>query len=287
MKSSDEQTNDSFEQNNPNTKDNKRNRVAGIKVLIPVCATCCVALLVLGIWKSGLLRRNPGSNNTDGKAGQATVTPGETITTPTPTDTNTTPTPTVSTATPTPTPTEIPVELEKAQELTAGSAGEPADIRKMDDTMRTAYETFAYKLFAQLPKGESRMISPFSVYVALCMLANGADGETLAQLDELLGLTAEERNAYLAGWLGELEAFRNSIDTLLANANSVWIHEGMESDVHKDFLDICAQYFKAGFFSAPMDDSTVRDVNGWVKAKTMNMIDQLLKKLSPLTATMA
>ena len=285
MKSSDEQTNDSFEQNNPNTKDNKRNRAAGIKVLIPVCATCCVALLVLGIWKSGLLRRNPGTNNTDGKAGQATVTPGETITTPTPTDTNTTPTPTVSTATPTPTPTEIPVELEKAQELTAGSAGEPADIRKMDDTMRTAYETFAYKLFAQLPKGESRMISPFSVYVALSMLANGADGETLAQLDELLGLTAEERNAYLAGWLGELEAFRDSSDTLLANANSVWIHEGLESEVHKDFLDICAQYFKAGFFSAPMDDSTVRDVNGWVKAKTRNMSDQLLKKVSPLTAT--
>nr|MCR5376140.1 hypothetical protein [Lachnospiraceae bacterium] len=147
MKSSDEQTNDSFEQNNPNTKDNKRNRAAGIKVLIPVCATCCVALLVLGIWKSGLLRRNPGLNNTDGKAGQATVTPGETNTTPapidtnttpTPTGTNTTPTPTVSTTTPTPTPTEIPVELEKAQELTAGSAGEPADIRKMDDTMRTA-----------------------------------------------------------------------------------------------------------------------------------------------------
>ena len=34
-----------------------------------------------------------------------------------------------------------------------------------------------------------------------------------------------------------------------------------------------------------MDDSTVRDVNGWVKAKTRNMIDQLPKKLSPLTAT--
>ncbi len=256
-----------------------------MRVLISVCAVCCVALLGFGVWKSGLLRKNPGTDNTDNKTVKTTVTPGETSNkTPTPGDTNTTPTPTEP-APAEPTPTDIPLELETSEELTVSSSAEPVETKTMDDTMRTAYETFAYKLFAQLPKGESRMISPFSVYVALCMLADGVDGETLAQLDELLGLTAEERNAYLAGWLEELEAFRNSSDTLLANANSVWIHEGMESDVHKDFLDICAQYFKAGFFSAPMDDSTVRDVNGWVKAKTMNMIDQLLKELPPLTAT--
>ena len=262
-----------------------KNSAVKMRVLISVCAVCCVALLGFGAWKSGLLRKNPGTDNTDNKTVKTTVTPGETSNkTPTPGDTNTTPTPTEP-APAEPTPTDIPLELETSEELTVSSSAEPVETKTMDDTMRTAYETFAYKLFAQLPKGESRMISPFSVYVALCMLADGVDGETLAQLDELLGLTAEERNAYLAGWLEELEAFRNSSDTLLANANSVWIHEGMESDVHKDFLDICAQYFKAGFFSAPMDDSTVRDVNGWVKAKTMNMIDQLLKELPPLTAT--
>ena len=262
-----------------------KNSAVKMRVLISVCAVCCVALLGFGVWKSGLLRKNPGTDNTDNKTVKTTVTPGETSNkTPTPGDTNTTPTPTEP-APAEPTPTDIPLELETSEELTVSSSAEPVETKTMDDTMRTAYETFAYKLFAQLPKGESRMISPFSVYVALCMLADGVDGETLAQLDELLGLTAEERNAYLAGWLEELEAFRNSSDTLLANANSVWIHEGMESDVHKDFLDICAQYFKAGFFSAPMDDSTVRDVNGWVKAKTMNMIDQLLKELPPLTAT--
>ena len=279
MKSSDEMINDLFKRRDQYTEDKKRKRAARMRVLIPVCATCCVLLLGFGVWKSGLLRRNPGTNNGGNMTGQTTVTPGETNNTPAPTEANNTPTPTV--ANNTPTPTDIPLELDKSQELTASSSGAAPETKKMDDTMRTAYETFAYKLFAQLPEGESRkMISPFSIYVALSMLADGADGDTLAQLDELLGLTAEERNAYLAGWLQDLEG-----NTSFTNADSVWINEKLKSNVPKDFLDICAQYYKSAVFSTPMDDSTVEDVNAWVKAKTRNMIDKLIDEISPLTAT--
>ena len=277
MKSSDEMINDLFKRRDRYTEDKKRKRAARMKILIPVCAACCVVLLGFGVWKSGLLRRNPGTNNAGNMTGQTTVTPGETNNTPAPTEANNTPTPTVANNTP----TDIPLELDKSQELTASSSGAAPETKKMDDTMRTAYETFAYKLFAQLPEGESRkMISPFSIYVALSMLADGADGDTLAQLDELLGLTAEERNAYLAGWLQDLED-----NTSFTNADSVWINEKLRSNVPKDFLDICAQYYKSAVFSTPMDDSTVEDVNAWVKAKTRNMIDKLIDKISPLTAT--
>lgn len=229
-----------------------KNSAVKMRVLISVCAVCCVALLGFGVWKSGLLRKNPGTDNTDNKTVKTTITPGETSNkTPTPGDTNTTPTPTEP-APAEPTPTDIPLELETSEELTVSSSAEPVETKTMDDSMRTAYSTFAYKLFAQLPEGKTRMISPFSIYVALSMLADGADGNTLAQLDELLGLTAEERNAYLAGWLQDLEG-----NTSFTNADSVWLSEGSKSLVSKDFLDTCAQYFKAAVFSTPMDDSTI------------------------------
>lgn len=270
MKSSDDMINDLLERRDQYTEDKKRKRAARMRVMIPVCAACCVVLLGFGVWKSGLLRKNPGTNNTDNKNGQTTVTPGETNNnTPAPTDTQ---------------PTGVPLELEKSQDLTAGSSGAPAKTKKMDETMRKAYETFAYKLFAQLPGGETRMISPFSVYVALSMLADGADGDTLAQLDALLGLTAEERNAYLAGWIQDLETIRRSSETMFTNADSVWIKDAFKSSVPKEYLDICAQYFKAAVFSTPMDDSTVADVNAWVKAKTMDMIDSILDEMPPNTA---
>ena len=207
MKSSDDVINDQFERKEQYDADKKRKRAARMKVIIPVCAVCCAVLLCVGVWKSGLLRKIIGTNSTDNKTGQTTVTPGEPSSNqPTSTVTTPTDTPTVTpTATPMATPTIAPPELEGATNLTEGSSGTPAKTKEMDNAMRKAYGTFAYKLFAELPEGKTRMISPFSVYVALSMLANGAEGETLAQIDELLGLTAEERNAYLAAWIKDLK----------------------------------------------------------------------------------
>ena len=176
MKSSDDVINDLFERKEQYDADKKRKRAARMKVIIPVCAVCCAVLLGVGVWKSGLLRKITGTNSTDNNTVQTTVTPGESNSnqaTPTVT-TSVTATPT---AAPTATPTEVPLELEGSKNLTSGSSGAPAALKAMDDVMRTAYETFAYKLFAQLPEGKTRMISPFSVYVALSMLANGFSNE--------------------------------------------------------------------------------------------------------------
>ena len=280
----DDMNNDLVEQKEQYDAEKKRNRSSMLRVIIPVCVVCCAVLLGVGVWKSGLLRKNAGTDSTDGNSGQTTVTPGEVN--------NSQITPTVTmpvTATPTvttpvvATPTIAPPELEGSKELTASTSESPAKTKEMDDAFRTAYETFAYKLFAQLPKGETRMISPFSVYVALSMLADGADGETLVQLDEQLGLTAEERNAYLAAWITDLTDVENGATTF-TNADSIWIHDEFGSIVPKDFLDICAQYYRAAVYSTPMDDSTVRDINAWVKANTRNMIEKLIEELEPQTA---
>ena len=240
------------------------------RVIIPVCAVCCAVLLGVGVWKSGLLRKDSGTNNTGDKTGQTTVAPTG--------QDNSQATPTVTTAV-NATPTAAPPKLEGSKELTAGASEAPAMTKEMDDAMRAAYETFTYKLFAQLPEGKTRMISPFSIYVALSMLSDGADGETLAQLDELLGLTAEERHAYLAAWIEELTTAGVDGTTTFTNADSLWIKDGLESVVSKDFLDICAQYYRATVYSTPMDDSSVRDINAWVKAKTSNMIEKHIDEL--------
>ncbi|MBP5411404.1 MAG: serpin family protein [Lachnospiraceae bacterium] len=285
MKSADDVINDQFERKEQYDADKKRKRAARMKVIIPVCAVCCAVLLGVGVWKSGVLRKIKGTNGAGNGTEQTTVTPGGSDNSqPTPTVTTPTDTPTVTpTATPMATPTIAPPELEGATNLTEGSSGTPAKTKEMDNAMRKAYGTFAYKLFAELPEGKTRMISPFSVYVALSMLANGAEGETLAQIDELLGLTAEERNAYLAAWIKDLKEVENGATTF-TNADSIWIYDEFKSVVPKDFLAICAQYYRAAVLSAPMDDSTVRDINAWVKNKTRDMIDTIIDELPDNTA---
>jgi Serine protease inhibitor len=167
----------------------------------------------------------------------------------------------------------------ESKELTGGSSATPADAKAMDEAMRTAYETFAFRLFNTIEKSGTRMISPFSIYTCFGMLANGANDETLRQIDAMLGLTDTERNAYLASWIEDL--VKEKQGTSFSNADSIWIKESLESYVPKAFLDTCAQYYKASVFSTGMDDKTIRDVNEWVKKNTKNMIAKILEDLSP------
>ena len=54
---------------------------------------------------------------------------------------------------------------------------------------------FAVRLFQACEKsGENTLVSPLSVLCALAMTANGAEGETLEQMEAVLGMTAEELN---------------------------------------------------------------------------------------------
>ncbi len=189
-----------------------------------------------------------------------------------------------STLTPTPTKGEDPgfTPGPGTKKLTGSSTGTPVT-KPMDEKMKAAYEQFAYGLFQKTGKGETRMISPFSVYMALAMFANGTDGDTLTQMDKVLGLTNEERNAYLAAWVEKLTK-QTEDGASFTNANSLWIRNDIGAHVPQGFLTTCLDYYRAAVFSAAMDDKTVTDVNNWVNDNTKGMIKKLLDRLDSDTA---
>ena len=53
----------------------------------------------------------------------------------------------------------------------------------------TAATDFAVRLFQSAYDGKNTLLSPLSVLVALSMTANGAEGETRAQMENVLGMT--------------------------------------------------------------------------------------------------
>ncbi len=193
-----------------------------------------------------------------------------------------------ATATPTGEPSE-PSDPSKGKgsggstELTGGTSGGAVTTNPMDETMKRTYEAFAYKLFRELQSGQTRMISPFSVYTAFGMLGNGAAGETETQMNAALGLTPEARNAYLAAWIDAL-VNQPAGEAKFTNADSLWIREDRCKNVSQEFLKICGDYYRAGVFSAKMDQGTVSDINNWVDVNTKGMIKKLFDELSPETA---
>ena len=159
-----------------------------------------------------------------------------------------------------------------ATELTAGT--HPASAASIEVSEGTDTYDFALDLLSENAGEKNALVSPLSVLSALALAENGADGETLAQMEQATNMEADELTDLLQAY-GAL-----SSDGPLSVANSVWLRDSDDLTVKDDFLATCGERLGAQVFSAPFDDSTVNDVNAWVSEKTNEMIPEMLSQIS-------
>lgn len=151
-------------------------------------------------------------------------------------------------------------------------AGTPTDVQVQEETWE-GMQDFSVKLLqTTCDREDNTLVSPMSVLSALAMTANGARGETRTQMEEILGGSVEQLNGALAG-LGQEN------DSPLYLANSIWFAEGGRITPNPDFLQVNADCYRAGVFEAPFDQTTVTDINRWVKEHTHDMVEEILKEI--------
>lgn len=150
--------------------------------------------------------------------------------------------------------------------------GTPTEVQVQKETW-AGMQDFSVKLLqTTCDREDNTLVSPMSVLSALAMTANGARGETLAQMEDTLGGTVEQLNGALTG-LGQEN------DSPLYLANSIWFAEEGRITPNPDFVQINADYYRAGVFEAPFDQTTVTDINRWVKEHTHGMVEEVLKEI--------
>lgn len=159
-----------------------------------------------------------------------------------------------------------------ATELTAGMR--PTEVGSLSVGEGAQTYDFALDLLRLSADGENVLVSPLSALGALAMAENGADGETLAQMERATGMGADELIGLLRAYGVPAE------DDPISIANSVWLRDSDGLAVEDDFLAACGDRLGAQVFSAPFDDSTVADVNAWVSERTHEMIPQMLDQIS-------
>ena len=159
-----------------------------------------------------------------------------------------------------------------ATELTAGTR--PAGAASLEVGEGSDTYDFALSLLRENAGENSALVSPLSVLSALALAENGADGETLAQMERVTGMSSDELTDMLQayGVLGD--------DSPLRTANSIWLRDSDGLTVENDFLETCGGRLGAQVFSAPFDGSTVDDVNAWISEKTNEMIPEMLNQIS-------
>ena len=167
----------------------------------------------------------------------------------------------------------------QARNLMEGVTPKKASVQGDPGSQNADITDFAVRLFRASEKsGENTLVSPLSVLCALAMTANGAEGETLEQMEAVLGMTVEELNGYLYSYVKDLpqgEKYKLSL------ANSIWFTDDKRFTVDRDFLQLNADYYGADIYQAPFNDQTCKDINSWVKQKTDEMIPEILDQIPP------
>ena len=149
----------------------------------------------------------------------------------------------------------------------------PGAVSNVDATAAT---DFAVRLFLAAYDGNNTLISPISAMLVLAMATNGAEGETLRQMETVFGMTRDELNEFFYSFRAGLS---QSEKCKLSLANSIWLRD--DFNVMREFLQTNADYYGADAYRAPFDKTTLEKINGWVNDQTAGMIPKLLNELSP------
>lgn len=147
---------------------------------------------------------------------------------------------------------------------------------------RTSYTDFSLRLLDESRKlsGEQAetgtLVSPLSVMLALEMTRSGAEGKTAAQMDETLypGISPKQGREGILAFSRSLSE-RQAGEVYLAD--SIWFRDGFSPE--EEFLETNAREFDAEIYEAPFDESTLKDINGWVEQKTEGMVREILDKI--------
>lgn len=164
----------------------------------------------------------------------------------------------------------------QAADLMTGISSQPVAGKAADTRFTGSVADFSFSLFQKAAADSNSMISPLSVLLALAMTANGAGGQTLAEMETLLGkdIPLTELNEYLYTLVKNLP---NEKKAKLSIANSIWFREGFA--VTPEFLQTNADYYQAGSYKSAFDSQTVEDINNWVKENTDGMIPRILERI--------
>jgi serine protease inhibitor len=153
----------------------------------------------------------------------------------------------------------------------------------MGASLKTSPTGFDFEIFQRVTQEDSLknvILSPLSARISLAMTYNGASGGTkkaMAEVLELEGLDVEEVNRQWRDLTASLCRADEAVQ--LEIVNSLWANQ--EFEFYDDFIDRCEEYYRAEVADLDYGDPQSVDViNGWVKEKTHDKIDEIVQSLN-------
>ena len=171
---------------------------------------------------------------------------------------------------------------ELTQNVTASAVtGKAIDAKFCDAQRRLAVDMI--NTASDADKNTNVLVSPLSAMLALAMAANGAQNDTLSEIEQLLGgMKTDELNEYVYSFMSGLSS---TDETKFKYANSIWLLDDT-LDVKSNYLQKIKDYYQAQVFRCKPGNAAVDEMNSWVNENTDGMIKKIVDKISNDTVLM-
>ena len=159
----------------------------------------------------------------------------------------------------------------------------PSDKVDADSLDYGSIESFSEKLSLKLLEQNENtniVFSPLSAYLALAMVKEGAEGETLEEMNAVMGNESAEAIYTLISYLTTFD------DTQLNISNSVWIDLVADINPKREYLDTLADFYLAECYKTVLSGAE-SDVNKWISESTNGMIENMLDETALDESVMA
>ena len=135
-------------------------------------------------------------------------------------------------------------------------------------------ESFTDKINAQMPDDKNYMFSPLSIQLAFAMAANGASGETQAEMLKALGIS--DLDEYNEKTMALISEYHNAGALRLDVANAIWLNkDNADFNFNKEYTDLLDKFYEAEA-NVSDNEKIVGEVNGWVNDKTNGKIPTII-----------
>ena len=168
------------------------------------------------------------------------------------------------------------------QEDNGDNAYKPLELTTKASSYIQKGNTFTFDFIERINKEvkEDYVISPLSMQFLLGMLLDGANGETAAQIANVLGYGAgevDEVNKFCLSMLEQLPELDKK--TTLNIANAIFVDDGWP--LNKSFVSTVGKYFQAEVSNLDFSDNaaSLKAINGWSNTHTNGMIPKVLDEV--------
>ena len=132
---------------------------------------------------------------------------------------------------------------------------------------------FSIRLLREsMESGKNTLISPLSVLAALSMTANGAEGETLTQMETVLGQSKDALNAWY-------KYDTDKSGDYLHLANAVFLKDDPELTVNDAFIKTVEKWYETDIVVTDFNEHALNSINQYVEDNTHGMVKNILDEI--------